>query len=53
MKKFIILCICLFGLLNQISSNASNAKSTGIIHKEQLKDYDVKKKVILTPISKE
>jgi len=53
MKKFIILCICLFGLLDQISSSASKAKSTGVIHKEQLKDYDVNKKVILTPLSKE
>jgi 2-iminobutanoate/2-iminopropanoate deaminase len=40
MNKSIILCLCLFGLLGQIRSNFS---------KERLSDYDVNKKVILTP----
>ncbi len=53
MKTSIILCLCLFGLLGQIRSNVSKEKSTGIIHQEQLNDYDVNKKVILTPVSKQ
>lgn len=49
MKKSVILFIVLFGLIDQISSNGS--KSNGIISKERLDDYDVKKKVIFTPVS--
>jgi hypothetical protein len=36
-----------------LSADGSKAKSTRVTHKEQLNDYDIKKKVILTPISKE
>ncbi|CAF1090417.1 unnamed protein product [Adineta steineri] len=45
MKAIIILSVCLFGIISQVNSNAS----TGIIQKEKLGDYDVKKKVIMTP----
>jgi 2-iminobutanoate/2-iminopropanoate deaminase len=53
MKTFIIVFVSVFVLLNQINSVISKKKSTGIISKEPLEDYDVKKKVILTPVSKD
>ncbi len=54
MSKFIIVFICLFGLVDQINSVVvSKTKPTGILYKEQLKDYDVNKKVIFTPVSQD
>ncbi|CAF0874684.1 unnamed protein product [Adineta ricciae] len=49
MSKICILFICLFGILAQHRVAAAKLKSTGIVHKEKLDDYDVKKKVISTP----
>ena len=47
MKKFLVILIVAFGVINQINCIISKTKS-----KEKLNDYDVKKKVILTPVSR-
>ncbi|CAF2771358.1 unnamed protein product [Rotaria sp. Silwood2] len=49
MKTFIIVFISLFGFFVQIDSIISKPKSTNVILQEQLTDYDVKKKIIITP----
>ncbi|CAF1278439.1 unnamed protein product [Rotaria magnacalcarata] len=49
MKAFTIGLICLFGFLIQINSVVSKLNLENIVFKNQLNDYDVKKKVILTP----
>ena len=53
MKTCIVIVFMLvFIVFNQIGAVNVIAEPRGVMYKEQLEDYDVKKKVILTPVQK-
>jgi hypothetical protein len=52
MKNLIIIFSFALCLIDSVTFAASESKSKEVVLKEPLHDYDVKKKVILTPVSK-
>lgn len=51
MKKLIIIFGFALCLIDSVTLAASKSKSKEVVLKEPLNDYDVKKKIILTPVS--
>ena len=52
MEKLIIIFVSLLIVLNYTKSVSLQVKPRGLLFKEPLDDYDVKKKVILTPVNR-